>query len=59
MATGLLFAVHQAAKESNLAVLKNASKKDMNVPDEEGWTALHWASWNGNTVAMEVIVSKG
>ena len=59
MASGLLVAVHQAAKEGNMAVLKRASKKDMNVPDEEGWTALHWASWNGSTTAMEIIVSKG
>lgn len=57
--SGLLFAVHQAAKEGNVAVLKKASKKDVNVPDEEGWTALHWAAWNGSTVAMEIIVSKG
>lgn len=59
MSSGLPFAVHQAAKEGNVAVLKKASKKDLNIPDEEGWTALHWASWNGSTVAIETVISRG
>lgn len=59
MSSGELFAVHQAAKEGNVLVLKKASKKDLNVPDEEGWTALHWASWNGKVAAIDTIVSKG
>ena len=59
MSSGVLFAVHQAAKEGNVSVLKKASKKDLNVPDEEGWTALHWASWNGSIAAIGTIVSKG
>lgn len=59
MSSGVPFAVHQAAKEGNVLVLKKASKKDLNVPDEEGWTALHWASWNGNVAAIDTIVSKG
>lgn len=59
MSSGVLFAVHQAAKEGNVPVLKKASKKDLNVPDEEGWTALHWAAWNGSIPAIETIVSKG
>ena len=59
MSSGVLFAVHQAAKEGNLLLLKKASKKDLNVQDEEGWTALHRAAWNGSIVAIDTIVSKG
>lgn len=57
--TPTVFATHQAAKEGNIAVLKKSAKKDLNRRDEDGWTAMHWAAWSGNTEALKTIISKG
>ena len=54
-----LFPIHQAAKEGNVAVLKKASKKDINKADDDGWTVMHWAGWSGNTEALKIAIAKG
>ena len=52
-------AMAQAAKDGNVAVLKRSSKKDLNRAGEDGWTAVHWAAWNGNSELVQVILDKG
>ena len=52
-------AVHQAAKDGNTAVLKKASKKELNRRGEDGWTAVHWAAWSGHPDALNTILDKG
>ena len=59
MSTPAADAIHQAAKDGNAAVLKKASKKDLNRPGEDGWTAVHWAAWNGHPGSLHVILDKG
>lgn len=52
-------AIHQAAKDGNTAVLKKASKKELNRPGEDGWTAVHWAAWSGHPESLRIIMDKG
>lgn len=52
-------AIHQAAKDGNTTVLKKASKKELNRPGEDGWTAVHWAAWSGHPEALRIILEKG
>ncbi len=54
-----LFSIHQAAKEGHVAWLKKASKKDLNKGDGDGWTAMHWGAWNGNTASLQTIIDRG
>lgn len=51
--------IHQAAKDGDVSVLKRAAKKDLNKGDEDGWTAVHWVAWNGNSEALKTVISKG
>jgi hypothetical protein len=51
--------VQQAAKDGNAAVLRKASRKELNRREEDGWTAVHWAAWNGNPDPLQVILDKG
>lgn len=57
--TPTIFSTHQAAKEGNTLLLKKASKKDLNREDEDGWTPVHWAAWNGSVEALKMVLSKG
>ena len=52
-------AIQQAAKDGNTAVLKKASKKELNRSGEDGWTAVHWAAWNGHPGSLSIILDKG
>ena len=52
-------AVQQAAKDGNAAVLRKASKKELNRRGEDGWSSVHWAAWSGHTDALQVILDKG
>lgn len=57
--TPILFSLHQAAKEGNLPFLKKASKRDINKGDKDGWTAVHWAAWNGHPEGLRILIGKG
>lgn len=52
-------AIQQAAKDGNIVILKKASKKELNRPGEDGWTAVHWAAWNGHPDCLHIILDKG
>jgi ankyrin repeat protein len=47
-----------AAKDGLLDVLKQATKKDLNTPDEDGLTPTMWAAHNGHLDALRLIVGR-
>ncbi|XP_030063061.1 pre-mRNA splicing regulator USH1G [Microcaecilia unicolor] len=50
---------HRAARDGYLDLLKEATKKDLNSPDEDGMTPTLWAAYHGNLEALRLIVSRG
>lgn len=50
---------HRAARDGRLDLLKEATRKDLNAPDEDGMTATLWAAYHGNVEALRLIVSRG
>uniref|UniRef100_A0A7M4E4T1 USH1 protein network component sans n=1 Tax=Crocodylus porosus TaxID=8502 RepID=A0A7M4E4T1_CROPO len=50
---------HRAARDGYLDLLKEATKKDLNSPDEDGMTPTLWAAYHGNLDALRLIVSRG
>ena len=51
--------VHQAAKDGDTAVLSKASKKELNLQDGDGWTAVHWCAWSGHPEPLEIVLNRG
>ncbi|XP_053727893.1 pre-mRNA splicing regulator USH1G [Synchiropus splendidus] len=50
---------HRAARDGYLDVLKEATRKDLNAPDEDGMTPTLWAAYHGNLEALRLIVGRG
>lgn len=50
---------HQAASDSYLALLKEATTRDLNLSDEDGMTPTLLAAYHGNLQALEIICSRG
>ncbi|XP_067860510.1 pre-mRNA splicing regulator USH1G-like [Heptranchias perlo] len=50
---------HKAARDGYLDLLKEASRKELNSPDEDGMTPTLWAVYHGNLEALRLIVSRG
>lgn len=50
---------HRAARDGYLDVLKEATRKELNAPDEDGMTPTLWAAYHGNLEALRLIVSRG
>ncbi|XP_075071505.1 pre-mRNA splicing regulator USH1G isoform X2 [Mixophyes fleayi] len=50
---------HCAARDGFLDVLKEATRRDLNSPDEDGMTPTLWAAYHGHLGALRVIVSRG
>ncbi|XP_005442551.1 ankyrin repeat and SAM domain-containing protein 4B [Falco biarmicus] len=50
---------HKAAADSNLDLLKEATKKDLNTSDEDGVTPTLLAAYHGYLEALEVICRRG
>ncbi|TNM97202.1 hypothetical protein fugu_015358 [Takifugu bimaculatus] len=50
---------HKAARDGRLDLLKEATRKDLNAPDEDGMTPTLWAAYHGNVEALRLIVSRG
>ncbi|XP_037547209.1 Usher syndrome type-1G protein homolog [Nematolebias whitei] len=50
---------HRAARDGFLDVLKEATRKDLNAPDEDGMTPTLWAAYHGNLEALRLIVGRG
>lgn len=53
--------LHDVVTEGNMADVKKAVEetKDINVLDEKGYTALHWAAMSGELDAAKFLISKG
>ncbi|XP_026856172.1 Usher syndrome type-1G protein homolog isoform X2 [Electrophorus electricus] len=50
---------HRAARDGYLNLLKEATRKDLNAPDEDGMTPTLWAAYHGNLEALRLIVGRG
>ena len=50
---------HQAARDGYLDLLRSATRKDLNSPDEDGMTATLWAAYSGNLDALRQIIGRG
>lgn len=50
---------HQAASDSYLELLKEATRRDLNLSDEDGMTPTLLAAYHGNLGALEIICSRG
>ncbi|XP_030631629.1 Usher syndrome type-1G protein homolog [Chanos chanos] len=50
---------HRAARDGYLDLLKEATRKDLNAPDEDGMTPTLWAAYHGNLDALRLIVGRG
>ncbi|MEQ2277288.1 hypothetical protein XENORESO_000542 [Xenotaenia resolanae] len=50
---------HRAARDGYLDVLKEATRKELNAPDEDGMTPTLWAAYHGNLEALRLIAGRG
>ncbi|XP_066498569.1 ankyrin repeat and SAM domain-containing protein 4B [Hoplias malabaricus] len=50
---------HKAAIDGYLDLLKEATTKDLNTPDEDGMTPTLWAAYHGRLEALQLICSRG
>ncbi|KAM6898392.1 pre-mRNA splicing regulator USH1G isoform 1-T2 [Lycodopsis pacificus] len=50
---------HRAARDGYLDALKEATRKELNAPDEDGMTPTLWASYHGNLETLRLIVGRG
>ncbi|KAM8777054.1 ankyrin repeat and SAM domain-containing protein 4B [Rhynchonycteris naso] len=50
---------HQAASDSYLELLKEATRRDLNLSDDDGMTPTLLAAYHGNLEALEIICSRG
>ncbi|XP_038676760.1 ankyrin repeat and SAM domain-containing protein 4B [Scyliorhinus canicula] len=50
---------HKAARDGYLGPLKEATRRDLNNPDEDGMTPTLWAAYHGHLEALQLICSRG
>ncbi|XP_042880375.1 Usher syndrome type-1G protein homolog [Penaeus japonicus] len=50
---------HRAARDGYLEVLREATRRDCNAPDEDGLTPTLWAAYEGNLDALRQLVGRG
>ncbi|XP_056098280.1 pre-mRNA splicing regulator USH1G [Rhinichthys klamathensis goyatoka] len=50
---------HRAARDGHLHLLRDATRKDLNAPDEDGMTPTLWAAHHGNLDALRLLVARG
>ncbi|XP_056310353.1 ankyrin repeat and SAM domain-containing protein 4B [Danio aesculapii] len=50
---------HKAAIDGYLDLLKEATRKDLNTPDEDGMTPTLWAAYHGHIEALQLVCSRG
>ncbi|KAM9411247.1 pre-mRNA splicing regulator USH1G-like [Salvelinus alpinus] len=50
---------HRAARDGYLDLLREATRKQLNAPDEDGMTPTLWAAYHGNLDALRLVVERG
>ncbi|XP_035468046.2 Usher syndrome type-1G protein homolog isoform X1 [Scophthalmus maximus] len=50
---------HRAASDGYLDVLREATRRELDAPDEDGMTPTLWAAYHGNLEALRLIVGRG
>ncbi|KAF0032754.1 Usher syndrome type-1G protein homolog isoform X1 [Scophthalmus maximus] len=50
---------HKAARDGYLDLLREATRRELNAPDEDGMTPTLWAAFHGNLEALRLIVARG
>ena len=50
---------HKAARDGYLDLLREATRKDADRPDEDGMTPTLWAAFHGNLDALRMLVGRG
>ncbi|XP_054455298.1 pre-mRNA splicing regulator USH1G-like [Anoplopoma fimbria] len=50
---------HRAARDGYLDALKEATRKELNAPDEDGMTPTLWAAYHGHQGALRLIGARG
>lgn len=50
---------HRAARDGFVDLLREATRKDSNQPDEDGMTPTLWAAYHGNVEALRTLVGRG
>uniref|UniRef100_A0A8C7M1K6 USH1 protein network component sans n=1 Tax=Oncorhynchus kisutch TaxID=8019 RepID=A0A8C7M1K6_ONCKI len=50
---------HRAARDGYLDLLREATRKQLNAPDEDGMTPTLWAAYHGNLDALRLVVGRG
>ena len=50
---------HKAARDGYLDILKEATRRDADRPDEDGRSPVLWAAYEGNLDALRLLVSRG
>lgn len=50
---------HRAARDGYVDLLKDATRKDCNLPDDDGITPTLWAAYYGQLNALRVLVGRG
>ncbi|XP_063077224.1 pre-mRNA splicing regulator USH1G [Engraulis encrasicolus] len=50
---------HRAARDGYLDLLRQATRKELNLQDEDGMTPTLWAAYHGNLDALKLIVGRG
>ncbi|XP_062859574.1 pre-mRNA splicing regulator USH1G [Trichomycterus rosablanca] len=50
---------HRAARDGFLSLLKEANRKELNMPDEDGLTPVLWAAHHGKLEALRVMLGRG
>lgn len=50
---------HRAARDGYLDLLREATRKDCNTPDEDGMTPTIWTAYYGHLDALRLLVGRG
>ncbi|KAH6943424.1 hypothetical protein HPB50_021656 [Hyalomma asiaticum] len=50
---------HRAARDGYLDLLREATRKDCNAPDEDGMTPTIWSAYYGHLDALRLLVGRG
>ena len=50
---------HEAAREGHLDLLRDATRRDANKPDDTGRTPPMWAAYEGKIDALRLLISRG